>query len=98
MIDGPCPPGHKTSPDQSISITRLAVETSLFPLFEVDNQKYKINYFPEKRVPVEKCMKLQGRFSHLFKNNSANVIQEIQDYTDHNWQRLNELHKQSSSN
>ena len=98
MIDGPCPPGHKTSPDQSISITRLAVETSLFPLFEVENQKYKINYFPEKRVPVEKCMKLQGRFSHLFKNNSANVIQEIQDYTDHNWQRLNELHKQSSSN
>ena len=92
MIDGPCPPGHKTSPDQSISITRLAVETNLFPLFEVENQKYKINYFPEKKVPVEKCMKPQGRFSHLFKNGSKDVIQQIQDYTDHNWQRLNELH------
>ena len=92
MIDGPCPPGHKTSPDQSISITRLAVETNLFPLFEIENQKYNINYFPAKKVPVEECMKPQGRYSHLFKNNSKDIIQQIQDYTDHYWQRLNELH------
>ena len=97
MIDGPCPPGHKTSPDQSISITRLAVESNLFPLYEIEDQKYTINYFPEKKVPVENCMKLQGRFAHLFKNNSNDIIQEIQDYTDKNWERLSELHNRNNN-
>src|SRR3990172_12562495 len=92
MIDGPCPPGHKTEPEESISVSRLAVETNLFPLFEVEHQRYTINYFPDKRIPVQECMKLQGRFRHLFKNGSQEIIQQVQEYTDMNWNRLKELH------
>ena len=93
MVDGPCPPGHKTEPEMSISIGRLAVESNIFPLYEVEYQKYTINYFPEKYVPVEECMKLQGRYNHLFKNGSKDIIKQIQDYTDNNWKRLVELDK-----
>jgi 2-oxoisovalerate ferredoxin oxidoreductase beta subunit len=93
MVDGPCPPGHKTEPEMSISIGRLAVESNIFPLYEIEHQKYTINYFPEKYVPVEECMKLQGRYNHLFKNGSKDIIKQIQDYTDNNWKRLVELDK-----
>jgi pyruvate/2-oxoacid:ferredoxin oxidoreductase beta subunit len=91
MVDGPCPPGHKTEPEMSISVARMAVETNSFPLFEVEYREYTINYFPEKKIPVEECMKLQGRYRHLFKNGSENIIKDIQKFTDDNWRRLNNL-------
>jgi pyruvate ferredoxin oxidoreductase beta subunit/2-oxoisovalerate ferredoxin oxidoreductase beta subunit len=88
MVDGPCPPGHKTDPAHSIEIGRLAVETRLFPLFEVVHHKYSINYKPEKEFPVTDCLKMQGRFKHLFKEKDSSVLQDIQDHTDNYWQRL----------
>ena len=95
MVDGPCPPGHKTEPEMSISVSRLAVETNIFPLIEVEHQKYTINHEPEKYIPVDECMKHQGRYRHLFKNGSNDIIKQIQDYTDTNWKRLKDLAKNS---
>ncbi len=95
MIDGPCPPGHKTEPEMSISVSRLAVQTNIFPLFEVERQKYTINYSPEKFIPIEECMKLQGRYRHLFKNGSSEILKQIQEYTDMNWKRLKDLARTS---
>ncbi len=95
MIDGPCPPGHKTEPEMSISVSRLAVQTNIFPLFEVEHRKYTINHYPEKFIPVEECMKLQGRYRHLFKNGSNEIVQQIQEYTDMNWKRLKDLTRNS---
>jgi len=91
MVDGPCPQGHKTEPAMSVSIARLAVESNIFPLFEVERKKYKINYFPQKKIKAEECLKLQGRFKHLFDNGSQEILNQIQEYTEKNWQRLNEL-------
>lgn len=88
MVDGPCPPGHKTDPSQSITISRLAVESKLFPLYEVERGQYRLNHVPDKKVPVENCLKLQGRFSHLFKNGSDEVIKKIQERTDWCWEKL----------
>lgn len=88
MIDGPCPPGHKTDPAQSIQIARLAVETKLFPLFEVERQQYQINYFPEKDVPVTECLKLQGRFKHLFQEEHYEMLVEIQQHADRYWKKI----------
>ena len=98
MVDGPCPPGHKTEPEMSISVTRMAVETNTFPLFEVERRDYTINHYPEKKIPVEECMKLQGRYRHLFKNGSKDIIEDIQKFTDDNWKRLNDLAKNSNRN
>jgi pyruvate/2-oxoacid:ferredoxin oxidoreductase beta subunit len=88
MIDGPCPPGHKTEPAQSISIGRLAVETRLYPLFEVVRQHYTVNYRPEKYVPVSECLKYQGRFKPLFLPENKHMLQEVQDHADRYWNRL----------
>lgn len=88
MVDGPCPPGHKTDPALSISVARLAVETKLFPLFEIERQQYTLNYIPEKELPVVECLKYQGRFKHLFTDENSNILEEIQEHTDRYWQQL----------
>lgn len=69
-----CPTGWRSAPDLTIKIGRLAVETGVFPLYEVQEGKYKLNFnFPKLR-PVKDYLELQGRFRHL----TDEVIQRIQ--------------------
>jgi len=69
-----CPTGWRSAPDLTIKIGRLAVETGVFPLYEVQEGKYKLNFdFPKLR-PVKDYLELQGRFRHL----QDEVIQRIQ--------------------
>ena len=91
MIDGPCPPGHKVDPSDSIKVGRLAVQSNLFPLYEIRHMKYRISYRPENSVPVEDCLKLQGRFKHVFMPGNENMIKKIQDHADKFWKKLNML-------
>ena len=65
---------------------RLAVETGIFPLYEVENGKYTLNFdFPKLR-PVTDYMKLQGRFRHL----SEDIISEIQQRVSADYAKLKE--------
>ncbi len=80
----PCPPGWKISSEKSIEIARLAVHTKIFPLYEIFNgEEYHINIEP-KGLPVEEYLKLQGRFSHLDKDD----ITYIQNRVDYEWKIL----------
>jgi len=88
MIDSPCPPGHKYAPELSIEISRLAVETNYFPLFESENGKYKINYSPKKKIKIDELLKKQGRFSKLFTNGSSEIINTMQSQVDLYWKNL----------
>ncbi len=75
-ILAPCPPGWKSLPDQSIKLSRLAVHSRIFPIYEIENGiKYTINIEP-KGIPIIEYIKAQGRFSHLTKE-QIKTIQEI---------------------
>ena len=70
-----CPTGWRYPTDLTIRMGRLAVETGVFPLYEVENGKYKLSMdFPKLR-PVRDYLKLQGRFRHL-PEEEMNRIQE----------------------
>ncbi len=58
-----CPPGHKSQEADTIRISRLAVETGIFPLYEVHNGKLKVTVDPPRR-PVKEYIRLQRRFAH----------------------------------
>jgi len=80
----PCPPGWRFQSDLTIRLSRLAVETRAFPLFEVDHGvRYQLNPMP-KKIPVKEYVRLQGRFSHL----SEKQIETIQRETDTKWEEL----------
>lgn len=81
----PCPSGWKSEPAQSVYLSRLAVQSCLFPLYEVEyGEKYSITVWPKKKGQVEDYLRLQGRFAHL----KPQDIQKIQDNVDRHWERL----------
>lgn len=70
-----CPTGWRCAPELSVRIGRLAVETGIFPLYEVVNGEYKISLKALELRPVNDYLKLQGRFRHL-SDETINLIQE----------------------
>ncbi len=80
----PCPTGWRTPSDMSAELSKLAVETNIFPLYEVENgAHYVINHQP-RRLPVREYLVKQGRFRHL----SEEQIQDLQSQADNEWERL----------
>jgi pyruvate ferredoxin oxidoreductase beta subunit len=69
-----CPTGWRSAPDLSIKLGRLAVETGTFPLYEVEQGKYRLSIDFPKLKPIKEYIKLQGRFRHL----TDEMIEEIQ--------------------
>jgi len=84
----PCPTGWKYKSEDLMKLNELAVETRFWPLYEVENGKYTINYIPKERVPVEEFLKPQARFKHLFKPGNEWMIEEIQAEVDARWDEL----------
>ncbi len=81
-----CPTGWRSPADLSVRLGRLAVETGVFPLYEVENGKYKLNVdFPQLR-PVVDYLKVQGRFRHL----SQPLMDKIQEHVTSEYARLKE--------
>jgi pyruvate/2-oxoacid:ferredoxin oxidoreductase beta subunit len=79
-----CPSGYKSEERHTVRIARLAVETGIFPLYEViQGTGYKINHEPSFR-DVTEYLRLQGRFRHL----SAGQINTIRKNVDWEWNRL----------
>lgn len=85
----PCVPGWKIKSNQTIKIAKMAVETCFWPLFEIENDVWTLNYDPgESKKPMVEWLKLQGRFSHLFKPENQGILEQIQKNTDLRWEQV----------
>jgi len=72
-----CPTGWRLAPELTIRAGRLAVQTGIFPLYEIEKGEYTLNFdFPQLR-PVEDYFKLQGRFRHLSKETIAQIQERV---------------------
>jgi len=81
-----CPTGWRSTPENSIKLGRLAAETGVFPLYEIERGQYRLNVdFPKLR-PLKEYTKLQGRFRHL----SDEMLQEIEKRVHQEYQQLKE--------
>ena len=68
----PCPPGWRMNPSETIEVARLAVDTHVFPLYEIEFGKVHVTR-KGKGVPVSEYLKLQGRFGHLTEAEIASI-------------------------
>jgi pyruvate ferredoxin oxidoreductase beta subunit len=84
----PCRLGWNYKPEDTMSLARLAVETCIWPSFEVEYGVYKINVMPKEKKHVTEFLKPQGRFKHLFKPENAPILEAIQKNVDNNWELL----------
>lgn len=62
----PCPLGWGHATDETIQMSRLAVESGLFPVFEAVDGEVERSTPIRRRVPVEAYLRPQKRFAHLF--------------------------------
>ena len=90
-VMAPCPRGWRYPTEKLMEITRLAVETCVWPLYEVVDGKYILSYEPKRKLPVEEYLRPQGRFAHMFKPDSEWMLEAVQKEVDRNWEELLKL-------
>jgi len=76
----PCIPGWRIDSHMTIKISRLAVQTGLWPLYEYEDGRITVTVKVPKRIPVIDYIKLQGRFGHLL--DKPEEISKLQAYAD----------------
>ena len=84
----PCPRGWRYNTPDILEISRLAVDTCLWPLFEVVDGEWHLNYEPKNKLPIEDYLKPQGRFKHLFEPGNEELIANAQADIDRRWEML----------
>ncbi|MEM3503791.1 MAG: pyruvate ferredoxin oxidoreductase, partial [Nitrososphaeria archaeon] len=85
----PCPTGWYFETSKSIEVSRLAVLTGIWPLYEIENGKLRITYKPSKLKPVKEYLSIQGRYKHLTNNEIDMIQNDVNKY----WKMLIELEK-----
>ena len=87
-IHCPCPIGWRFDSSLTIQVAKLAVQTGMWVLYEVEDGIFKRSMMPELK-PIQEYLKLQGRFSHL----KPETIKIIQDHINASWKEMDNLEK-----
>lgn len=75
--------------NETVEMSDLAVDSLVFPLFEIINgTELRITYRPKNVVPVRDYLGAQARFKHLFKPENEYLIVEWQKRVDAYWEYL----------
>ena len=97
-VISPCPRGWRYDGSQTIAISRLAVETCIWPLYEFEagtwrltGESRRIAEGSKEKKPVADWLNSQGRFKHLMKSKFTSVADEIQQNVDQKWEQLIKL-------
>lgn len=88
-----CVPGWKTDTSKTIEISKLAYETCVSPMFEIEKGILNLKVVDNKK-PLVDYLKLQGRFKHLLNPENKSLLDEIEQKVDENWKDLLGKNKQ----
>lgn len=83
-VHTPCPTGWFYDPAKTIEVARLAVQTGVWPLYEIEDGRRRITASVSRLRPVAEYLRLQGRFDHLDEGD----IDEIQGQVTARYQSL----------
>ncbi len=89
----PCPPGWGYESSRTIEVGRLAVETGMWILYEIEDGKLKLTgpssrlADPRKRKPIDQYLKLQKRFIPL----NEEAVRKIREWVDFQWKTIAKL-------
>lgn len=95
-ILAPCPPGWRYSTEKTVELGRLAVQTGMWALFEIEHGRFKLSppsarlVDKTKRKPLEEYLRTQGRFAQLTKEDLA-IIERWIDETWENYKKLQSM-------
>jgi len=99
-VISPCPRGWRHDGSQTIAMSKLAVETCVWPLYEYESGEWRLTgeslriaEGKREKKPVSEWLSSQGRFKHLMKGKFTSVADEIQANVDKKWESLIKLCK-----
>ncbi len=99
-VISPCPRGWRHDGSQTIAMSKLAVETCVWPLYEYENGEWRLTgeslriaEGKREKKPVSEWLNSQGRFKHLMKGKFTGIADEIQANVDKKWESLLKLSK-----
>ncbi len=86
QIHCPCPLGWGHESEESIAVARLAVQTGLFPMIELERGELTGAMPIREQKPVVDYLKPQARFRHLFADDARarEELEHLQALADHN--------------
>jgi pyruvate ferredoxin oxidoreductase beta subunit len=87
-VIAPCNRGWRSKTDDAIQLSRLAVETCYWPLFEIEDGVTRVTVKPKEKKPLAEFMKPQGRFKHIFAPENEGLLKLAQANVDAYWERL----------
>ena len=90
-VFSPCTNNWKFPTSQYVAIAKLATETNFWPLYEIENGRYKLNWEPKTLKPVTEFLKTQGRFKHLFLPKNKAVLEQVQKIVNDEFARIASL-------
>jgi len=85
-VQQPCPTGWGFPPERTVEVARLAVQSRMWVVLEVDDGRLRVNVKPRK-VPVRDYLMTQRRFRHLT-DEEVERLQRIADAGWETWMRL----------
>lgn len=99
-VISPCPRGWRHDGSQTIAMSKLAVETCVWPLYEYESGEWRLTgeslriaEGKKEKKPVSDWLNSQGRFKHLMKGKFTGIADEIQVNVDKKWESLLKLSK-----
>lgn len=83
-ILSPCPPGWRIDSAESIRVTRMATQSKVFPLYEVQEGQPRVTVKPSREIPLRNYLMAQGRFRQM----SDEMVDRIQAHTERRWEDI----------
>ncbi|RLA04638.1 MAG: pyruvate synthase subunit beta [Gammaproteobacteria bacterium] len=80
----PCLAGWGVADDNAVNTARLAVDSGVFPLIEVEDGLHYTITNDVKNQPIDDYLKQQKRYRHL----TEDQVNNLQEDVDQDWQRL----------
>ena len=88
-----CPPGWRIPADETIHVGRLAVETGVWVLFEIENGNFRLTgpslnlLQPGKRKPIEEYLRIQERYREM----TDEDVEKLKKWLDYSWKKHSKL-------
>ncbi|NOZ82450.1 MAG: pyruvate synthase subunit beta [Euryarchaeota archaeon] len=83
-VHASCTPGWGIASEKSIEVARLAVDSGMWILYEIEHGKARVTYKPTVKRPVAEYLRMQKRFRHL----TDEHIAVLQRYVDERWEEV----------
>jgi pyruvate ferredoxin oxidoreductase alpha subunit len=91
-----CPLNWGTPDDEGANVMQLAVDSCLFPLYEVEHGQTTITHDPDElgtRIPLDGWFGKLNKTKHLLEPAHRHVLDGLQTETDRRWRRIKAMHE-----